>query len=322
MSNAWDFVVGAFTALLASIGTWFGGGAPPTYLGYVEADYVYVAPVSPGRIDELPVAQGDRVKKGDVLFVQSRDQQTASLHAAEARVAAADANLRNLESGSRQAEIDVLNASLNQAQLEQALAQTTLERSRKLEKSGVISAAQFDSAQTSVKTAGARVEQLQAQLKVAELPARNAQIAAAQANLQAAEADARQARLVLGDRVVRAPRDGVVERILFTRGEMAATGQPVVSLLPPHATKVKFFIPEPKRSLFKIGEALQVSCDGCAQGVTATLTYMAEDPQSTPPVIYSREERARMVFMAEAILPEATGLLPGQPVSVMQRVQP
>lgn len=322
MSEAWNFVTGLFMTVAAMAGSWFGGAQPPTYFGYVEADYVYVAPVSPGRIDQMPVAQGDRVKKGDVLFVQTTDQQTAVLHASEARVQAAGANLRNLESGSRQAEMDVLNASLAQAQSEQALAKSTLDRSRKLEKSGVISAAQFDNAQSRLTTASARVAQLQAQLKVAELPARNAQIAAAEANLRAAEADARQARLALDDRTIRAPRDGVVERILFSNGEMAQTGQPVVSLLPPRATKVRFYIPEPDRSQFQIGETVDISCDGCAKGLTATLNYMAEDPQNTPPVIYSREERARMVFMAEARLPHNSGILPGQPVSVMQRARP
>lgn len=316
MSELWNF----FVAFVATIPAWFGTSEPPTYFGYVEADYVYVAPLSPGRIDKLSVVQGQKINKGDVLFVQSTDQQQAALASATARVAAASANLRNLESGSRQAEIDVVKASLAQAQSEQALAEANLARSKKLEASGVISAAQLDSAQTALRSANARVEQLTAQLKVSELPARNAQIQAAEANLRAAEADAAQARLNLDDRTVRAPRDGIVERVYFTEGEMAQTGQPVVSLLPPHAVKVRFYVPETQRSLLHLGEVLQISCDGCRTGITAQLNYMAEDPQNTPPVIYSREERSRMVFMAEARLSDTVGILPGQPVSVMREV--
>ena len=61
---------------------------------------------------------------------------------------------------------------------------------------------------------------------------------------------------------------------------------------------------------------LDVSCDGCNEGITARITYMASDPQYTPPIIYSREERARLVFRAEALLQHADGLLPGQPVTL------
>jgi HlyD family secretion protein len=107
-----------------------------------------------------------------------------------------------------------------------------------------------------------------------------------------------------------------VERVYFFPGEMAAAGTPVVALLPPRALKVRFFVSEADRPRFVLGDSVAVSCDGCPEGLTASLSFFAAEPQFTPPVIYSREERSRLSFLAEAILDEGAVLPPGQPVTV------
>ena len=107
-----------------------------------------------------------------------------------------------------------------------------------------------------------------------------------------------------------------IERLYFDAGEMSAAGTPVLSLLPAGALKVKFYLPEPARQGFALGDSVAVSCDGCPAGLTATLSYMASDPQFTPPVIYSRDERQRLSFLAEATLDPGTMLHPGQPVTL------
>ena len=88
---------------------------PPSWNGYVEADYVYAAPLSAGQIATLAVHEGDIVKPGDVLFSLNQSQQVALLDSATAAVAVAEANLANLTTGGRQDEIDVIRASLDGA---------------------------------------------------------------------------------------------------------------------------------------------------------------------------------------------------------------
>ena len=96
---------------------------------------------------------------------------------------------------------------------------------------------------------------------------------------------------------------------------LALTSLPVVAILPEGALKVKFYLPEGVRQEFALGDRLKVSCDGCPAGLTATVSWFASDPQFTPPVIYSRDERQRLSFLAEAVLD--TGVLhPGQPVTL------
>lgn len=293
-----------------------GPPAEPVYTGYLEADFVYVAPVSAGQIASLPVEEGQTVKAGEILAVLTTTQQEAALRAAEARVEAANATWRNLVTGERAQEIAVAQAALNQAKAGLALAQANADRSQALYDHGVVSKAQLDQDQSSLATAKAQVNQMQAALQVAELPARTAQQVAAEASYNAAQADADTARADLADRTLTAPVDGRIERLYFRQGETIATGTPLLSLLPPNKLKAKFYINEVDRSAFAIGDSVVVACDGCVENLKATVTFLASSPQTTPPIIYSRDERSRLVFRAEAQLAEPGNLLPGQPVTV------
>ena len=112
------------------------------------------------------------------------------------------------------------------------------------------------------------------------------------------------------------PEAGRVERLYFGAGEVANAGVPVVSLSGAGALKVKFYVGETERQELALGEKVRVSCDGCAEGLTATIDHFAGDPQFTPPIIYSRDERHRLVFLTEATLGEVSAIHPGQPVSI------
>lgn len=316
LESALAWLASTFAAVLTAIVPGYGDDPAPVFNGYIEADYTYVAPSVTGRIRTLSVAEGDEVTVGAFLFDMDASQQRASLRAANALVAQAEANLRNLETGSREAEVAVIRASLAEARAARALAETTLTRTENLFTRGIVTQAQVDTDRSALEQANAHVAQLEAELEVAELPARDEQVIAAQATLDAARADAEVAAAQLDDMRTTAPISGRIEKVYFTVGEVASAGTPVVSILPPNVLKVLFYVPESLRATFAIGDRLLLSCDGCPDGTEATITRMASDPQYTPPIIYSRDERHRMVFRAEARLPPGTGLLPGQPVTL------
>lgn len=310
-----DSVLAWFTGLLALV-PGFGAAPPPNWSGYVEADYFYAAAPGGGTIARFAVAEGELVAAGDTLFVLDASQQQAQYEAAEARAGAARASLDNLRTGSRAEEVDVVRASLAKAEADRNLARQNFARSEEMFGQGLIPAAQLDQVRATLAAAEAAVAQLEAQLKVAELPARDAQQIAAEASLAAAHADAAAAKAALDARTVVAPTAGRVERLFFKAGEVAGTGVPVLSLLGAGALKVKFYVGEAERPQLALGTRVEVSCDGCPAGLTATISYFASDPQFTPPILYSRDERNRLVFLVEATLGEATGVLPGQPVSI------
>ena len=148
-----------------------------------------------------------------------------------------------------------------------------------------------------------------AQLKVAELPARDAQQIAAEANLAAAQGRCRRgARPTSPTAPITAPVDGRIERVYYRRGRDGSSRRAGRVDAPAEALKVKFYVAEADRQQFAIGEQVRVSCDGCADGLTATISYFASDPQFTPPVIYSRDERKRLSFLTEATLDQRSGV--------------
>lgn len=305
-----------FAGILAALMALLPGSAPVEggYVGYLEADYVYVAPASAGRIVDIAVEEGASVTAGQVLFTLDARQHQALLDAAEARVASAEATLDNLVTGSRAQEIDVIQAALGKAQSDLVLARSNLARSEKLLAAGTVPEVRVEQDRAALNAAHAQVDQLAAQIGVAKLPARNAQQLAAEANLTAARADAHRAALDFADRQTTSPVDGLVDRLFFSAGEMAG-GTPVVTILPAGALKARFFVPESDRAGLTLGDEVQVGCDGCA-AMRATISYLAQAPQTTPPVIYSREERGRLVYLVEAELAAPGTLQPGQPVTV------
>ena len=111
---------------------------------------------------------------------------------------------------------------------------------------------------------------------------------------------------------------GVVVDTLFREGEWVSAGAPVVRMLPPENVKVRFFVPQPDLGLVPIGQNVTIRCDGCAS-VTAKVSYVSPEPEYTPPIIYSSETRAKLVFMVEAHPEPKDGasLRPGQPVEVV-----
>jgi HlyD family secretion protein len=307
--TAWLF------GLLAAVIPGLAADPGPRFDGYVEIDYLYVAPLTGGRLTTIAVSEGQRVLAGELLVSLDASQQQAALLGAEAQVAAAEAALRNLETGGREDEIAVARANLMQAEADLQLAQETAARSARLFDQGIVAQSRRDQDQTALNIAEARVAQLAAQLKVIELPARDAQQQQAEANLAVARASAEAARIALSERDVMAPVAGQVEKLFYSAGEVDAAGGPLLSLRPDGALKAKFYLPETVRSAYPLGSVFRVSCDGCRDGITATLSYLAADPQFTPPVIYSRDERQRLSFLAEADIKGAV-LPPGQPVTL------
>ena len=138
----------------------------------------------------------------------------------------------------------------------------------------------------------------------------------AEAALRTAQARLNSAQTRLARRKVASPVSGSVQQIYYRAGELVPAGKPIVALLPPGNLKVRFFVNEATLPKLKIGEPVTVGCDGCDSGITAKISFIARTSEFTPPVIYSLEERSKLVFLIEA-RPERPELLRvGQPVSV------
>src|SRR5262249_52458304 len=114
------------------------------------------------------------------------------------------------------------------------------------------------------------------------------------------------------------PVAGVVADVLARPGETLQAGAPVVSLLPPENIFVRFFVPEAMLALVHRGEDVTVVCDNCPAALPATLSLIAPQAESPPPVISSESSRSKPVYLIEARPPHERARLlnPGQPVAV------
>jgi HlyD family secretion protein len=304
---------GTLVALAATMGL-VGDAGPLEVQGYVEGEYVYVGAPVAGRLETLDVERGTQVAAGTTLFQLDRASEQPARDDAAARLAGAEAKLANLEKGRRPSEIDSIEAQLAQAKAMLALSGTKLERRRPL--GDAVSREDVEQASAEYERDQARVAELAAELETAQLGARADEIQAAEAEVRAARAQLAQADWRLDELSQAAPQAGLVVDTLYRPGEWVAAGAPVISLLPPANVKVRFFVPEPRLGAIEVGDEVQVRCDACAPDLTAAISYIAPDAEYTPPVIYSREMRAKLVYLVEARPRQPDALRPGQPVDV------
>ena len=297
------------------------GCTPPpsaTLPGVIEAEFVRVAPPVAGRLVELSVARGDAVQAGAALFrVESPDDGAAQAEV-QARVAQQVAQRADLARGKRPDELAVTAAQLAQARSAFTEAEAQLKRERELARQGFVSGTRLDTLNAQRNEAAAKVEELRAQQRVAKLAGRDDALHAADAAVQAATAQADQVRARLADKRITASTTAVVDDTLFRVGEWVPAGAPVVNLLPPAALKLRFYVAEATLPKIKPGSAVTITCDGCAAPVKATVRFISTRAEFTPPVIYSRDQRAKLVYLVEAwpAAADAAKLRPGQPVDV------
>jgi HlyD family secretion protein len=222
----------------------------PGFQGWVEADMIFVSPDESGRVVKLNVREGDEVKPGDQLYSVDDDLQ--------------------------QADLNQNNATL-------ANAQQTYDRAAALSKTGSGTQANYDSAQSALRVAEARVNTSQTRL---------------------------------ARRKGFAPIAGTIQQIYFREGEMVQAQRPVLSIMPPGNMKLRFFVPETELPKISIGDEVKVTCDNCAADLTAKIYFIATSAEYTPPVIYSLDERNKLVYLIQARPSRPDSLRVGQPISV------
>ena len=283
--------------------------------GYVEGEYLMLASPYAGQLQKLFVRRGESIEAGKPVFVLEQESERAGRMEAEQRVKSSQARLENLQVPRRPPEIAALREQVNQARAAHELSRATLSREDELFRKGFSPKARLDDARSALDRDAARVKEAEAQLRNALMPlGRENEREAAEAEMSAAKAQLAQADWRLQQKSVAAPVSALVQDTFFVAGEWVPAGRPVASLLPPGNVKARFYVPEPMLSALAIGRALEIRCDGCAP-LEARVSYVSSQAEYTPPVLYSKEARAKLVFLVEARLPNAP-LRPGQPIDV------
>jgi HlyD family secretion protein len=296
------------------------GPPPPLAVGYVEGEFVLLAPIDVAQVTEISVRRGDRVEPGKMIALLDKGDAEIAVAQATAALAQAEAQLADLKIGKRPEEIAVLEATVRSARAQAQENERILARQQDLYQKGISTKAQLDEATTQVEVGNAAIGEAEANLAVAHLPARAEAIKAAENAVKQSRAALDEANWRLSKREIAAPSAGRIDDVIRNPGDLAGPSAPVVSMLPDGAVKLKVYVPESHFASVAVGALLDVRCDGCQPGLTARVSYVSPDPEFTPPVIYSLETRQKLVYLVEA-RPEgdATPLQPGQIVDVALR---
>ena len=292
--------------------------AAEVFPGYAEGESVRLsAPIS-GTLSKLYVQRGDSVAAGAPAFVLEQESERSAREEAVARVQRAQDQLANLKIGKRPDELAALRAQLEQVQAALKLSTAEQVRAEQLVAENFTSAASLDQTRAAVARDQARVNELNAQLRLAGQGSRRNEIAAAEQEVKAATAQLAQAEWRVQQKTQRIPVAGDVVDVMYREGEWVPQGGPVLSLLPPAQIKARFFLPQPMLGKIVLGQAVKLHCDGCPSPITAKVSFIAREAEFTSPIIYSKENRAALVFMVEArpSADDARRLHPGQPLEV------
>lgn len=252
------------------------------WAGYNEGQFTYLSSDSPGILKKIEVTKGQYVHQNDPLITFEPQPASDELAKANAELQAAQANRKSS------------NAKLD-------LAAITLQRYTNLLKSHSINQSEFDQVKSDYLNAQASDEQMAANLKAAQ-----ATVAKFEWNNQ--------------QRTIESPKDSLVFDIYYLDGEYVQAGDPVLALLSPKNIKAIFYLPEAEVGKLNIGTPVSIQCNGCPNPIKAKISYISQQAEFTPPVIYSNETKASLVFRIEAMPIDQNKIVlkPGQPVTIIK----
>lgn len=305
--SGWMWIGGLTAVTLLVAGGWWayeaygrngGPAAIVTASGRVEISRVRVSSPVAGRVVQMTVQEGDRVKEGDLLIRFDRRELDATHAAARAEAEAARANVSAL--GRR---IQALERDLE-------LARTEADRYGRLAASGAAPRQAADRAESGLQ----RLQE---------------EVAAVRASREAARrtADAAASRVVamearLDETVVAAPASGRIESELVREGEVAGPGQPLLELLREGDARIVVYLPLARAGRIAPGTEARVWLDGFPdRPLTGTVSRVSGEAEFTPKDVHMPDERATLVFAVEVRVPDSGGILKdGFPADVQLRM--
>jgi len=315
---------------LVATGAWFALRPKPAATellaaGTVEATDARLGFQAGGRLVQLTPHEGDRVKAGDELGRLDSTETEARKAQAAAQVGVAQAQLQELERGSRREEIVQAHAALDAASERLKDAERDAARNRELYDGRAIPRQVLDKSEVTLDVARAQKTQAQEQLRLVEVGPRAERIAAARAQLAQAEASLRTIQATLQNLVLVAPFDGVVTVRHREPGEILAPGAPVLTVMQPDDRWVRIYVKEDRLGAVRLGMPATIACDTFpGKRYRGEVTYIASEAEFTPKSVQTSEERVKLVYAVKVRIVDDTAheLKPGLPADVRLALAP
>jgi len=284
--------------------------------GTIEVIETDVAPMQTARVSRVLPEEGAMVKPGDTLVTLVQGTLDAELDQRRARLASAEAQLRDVEAGARPAEIARLVAEQQAAEAEATRAQHELERLLATAERGDVSEQQLDNARTLARTTAGRRDAAAEALRLMRQGARAERIRAAQSDVVAARAAVGGAKSAVGELVLVSPVEGVVLARHAEPGEVLPAGIPAITIGDLRRPFVRVYVAAPVLPAISIGDSVDVGLDGRKEHFRGRVVAIDSKAQFTPRIALTEEERADLLFGVKVELPPSDALKPGLPATV------
>jgi HlyD family secretion protein len=287
--------------------------------GRIEAPLVDLAPKVAGRVVEVRVREGDRVKAGDVLVRLDLGEMAIAVERDRDGLRSAEAHYQDFAQGSRRPEIQAAEADVADKRAQFELARHELERQKALLSHEIGTQRDFDTAKTEVDRTAAALKASEERLRLTVEGFRKFQTEEARFDMGRAKSVLRQSETLAREAEIRAPADGVILHRIAEPGLLLSSGQPALTLAFADRLYVRTFIPEPKLGKVRAGMAATVTVDAFpGRSFPARVTEISPDAEFTPKPVETKSERVNLVYAAKVDLDRGwqEPLVPGQPADV------
>lgn len=295
-----------------------GGSEKRHYQGYIEGENTFLASPIGGKLVKKRVDRGQWVKRGELLFQLDANPEAFVIQQSDAELLQAKKRYKDLENPRRKPEIEAIEEQIAQVDADLKLAALRVNRTKQLYKKQAIDKDSVDEAEVYYELKKHLKAQYEANLALALQGARDEQMNAQQAQITSLIAKLNQAKWQLAQKSIYAPDDGVIFDTYFELGEYVPNQQAVASLLTPAHIRVEFFVPASALSELHVGQWITFTCDGCARSNQAVIHYISPEAEYIPPLVYSDENRDKLVFRVKATPSNARQFKPGQPVVITE----
>jgi len=301
---------------LAAVLSGCSGSGRQSYQGYVEGENTYLACPYSGRLVEVLAERGQLVKKNQLLFKLDSDPQTLLLAEAAAALEQSKKVYDDLKKPKRKPELEAIEAQIEQTVAQISLAELRVKRNQTLFDKHVMDKDTLDAALERFHELNALKAQYEANLSLAKLGAREDQLKAQLSQIAQYTFKMNQAKWELNQKSFYAPDDGVIFDTYYNEGEFVDAQRPVAALLTPENIRIEFFVPSDGLAALHLDKKITFDCDGCSTNNEAVIRYISPEAEYVPPLVYSRENRDKLVFRIKAVIKNASAFKPGQPVVV------
>jgi HlyD family secretion protein len=271
-----------------------------TFSGQIESKDALIGSKIGGRVEKILKDEGVFVKKGETVLVFDANESVLRLNLAKAKVVGLEASLLKLKNGYQDEEVDMAKSDLDAIKPALENAKTNLDRQEVLFKNSVSSKKDYDDAKAQYLQTVSQRDSLLKRYELMKKGSREEDIKVAIASLAEARENVKLAQIELDETRLLSPMDGRIEKVAVQVGDLVSKNQPIATISARSEKYAKFYVPETKLSLVKVGQKCELTIDGSSKRYPTEIFFIAQSAEFTPKNVSTKDDRDNLLYAVKA----------------------